>query len=161
MDIAKNAEEGKIYLSQEKQNELTKELKTLKTEKRKEIADKLEYTKSLGDLSENAEYQEARDAQAGIEERIATIEAVLKNAVVVLDHKIDSVSIGSVVTLKKEGESSTKTYEIVGAEESNIVEGKISNRCPLGEALMGKKKGEEALCRSPKGDISYSVIKIA
>lgn len=161
MDNTKHTNEEQTYLSKEKLDELKKELEELKTIKRKEIADKLEYAKSLGDLSENAEYQEAREVQASLEERIANIEEMLKNAVVISGHKVNIVDIGSVVTLQKEGESETKTYEIVGSEEADIAGGKISNKSPLGEALIGKKKGNEVTCKSPKGDMRYTIVKIS
>lgn len=160
MDTPQNTDGNETYLSQEKLNELKEELEELKTNKRKEIADKLEYAKSLGDLSENAEYQEAREAQAGIEERISTIEEMLKHAVVISGHKADVVDIGSIVTLKRKEDGEEFVYEIVGSEESDIKAGKISNKSPLGGALIGKKKGDEVISKSPKGDIEYTVLKI-
>ena len=117
----------KVYLSKEKLEELKKELGTLKSSGRKEIASKLAYAKSLGDLSENAEYSEAREARENLEERIATIESVLKTAIVVSGHKTDRVDIGSVVTIEKIGENGKQVYTIVGSEEVDIAQGKISN----------------------------------
>jgi len=154
-------EDEQVYLSKEKMDELEAEALELRSVKRKEIAEKLEYAKSLGDLSENAEYQEAREAQAGLEERIATIENILKRAVVVSGHKSDIVDIGSVVTLVKKNDSKKKVYEIVGSEEADISQMKISNRSPLGEAMIGKKKGEEFTFQSPAGEVGYTIIKIA
>lgn len=151
----------KTYLSKEKMGELKEELEELVTVKRKEIADKLEYAKSLGDLSENAEYQEAREAQAALEERVGTIEVILKRAIVVSGHKVDIVGIGSVVTIQKKGSTDIRTYEVVGSEESNVAQMKISNRSPLGEAMIDKKKGDEFAFQSPVGEVVYSILKIA
>ncbi len=149
------------YLTAEKFAELKKELEHLKTVRRKEIAESLEYARSLGDLSENAEYQEARDMQAAIEERILHLEQVIKEAKIVAnDHKGDVVGLGSEVSIQKIGEKSTLTYTIVGAEEANIHEHKLSYLSPLGEALMGQNKGEEIEFMTPNGKQKYKVLKI-
>lgn len=149
----------KEYLTKKKHEELTQELLNLSTEKRKEIAEKLEYAKSLGDLSENAEYQEARDEQARIEYRISQLEELLKNAEI-LHHKIsDIVEAGSKVTIeKKSGEQ--KTYEIVGSEEADMEKGKLSYSSPLGVALMGKKKGDTFKFENPKGKTDYKIVDV-
>ncbi len=151
----------KNYLSKEKFDELENELEELKTVKRKEVAQKLEYAKALGDLSENAEYQEAREAQAAIEDRISTLEAVLMSAVIVSTHRTDKVGIGSKVTLQKKGGKASVVYEVVGSEESNVDLGKISNKSPLGLALIGKVEGEVFSFKAPGGEISYTVLTIA
>ena len=117
------------YLTKEKFDEFTKELAELKGTRRKEVAESLEYAKSLGDLSENAEYHEARDVQANVEDRIAKLEELLKTAEVVSSHATNAVNIGSVVTVEKDGKKST--YTIVGSEEANIVANKISIRSIL------------------------------
>lgn len=149
----------KDYLSKEKQAELASELDFLTRVRRKEIAEALEAAKSLGDLSENAEYHSAREAQAGVEERISVIEEILKNAVIVGNkHKTDTVGIGSVVTLKRGKD--TKTYTIVGSEESDVVSGKISNKSPLGESMMGKRKGDDFLCVTPRGEEKCQILDI-
>lgn len=150
------------YLTAEKFAELKKELEHLKTVRRKEIAESLEYARSLGDLSENAEYQEARDMQAAIEERILHLEQVIKEAKIVAnDHKGDVVGLGSEVSIQKVGEKNTLTYTIVGAEEANIHEHKLSYLSPLGEALMGQSKGEEIEFMTPNGKQKYKVLKIS
>lgn len=152
------------YLTREKLIELEEELKQGKTVKRKEIAESLEFAKSLGDLSENAEYQQAREAQAELEERIAVIEDILKRAVVVSPKGAVNdgsvVTMGSTVTIKKEGESTTKTCKIVGSEESDVVNGKISNECPLGMTIVGKKAGDNFVVNTPKGKVNYTVVSI-
>src|SRR3989344_7406080 len=106
------------YLTKEKHEEFQKEIEILKTSRRKEVAEALEYAKSLGDLSENAEYHEARDAQARLEDRISHLEALLKHATIVSGHETGAVAVGSVVTLQKEGGGDKKIYTIVGGEES-------------------------------------------
>ena len=151
----------KEYLSPEKFEELKNELHHLKTVRRKEIAESLEYARSLGDLSENAEYQEARELQAAIEERIGKLETILSNADIVSHKKGgDTVSLGSKVTIQKNGEKDKHNYEIVGSEEANMIERKISYMSPLGEAMMGKKKGDEFTFETPNGKQKYKVIDV-
>lgn len=146
------------YLTKEKKVELEAELKHLQTVRRKEIADALEYAKSLGDLSENAEYHQAREDQAYCEDRINHIEQILKNAIVMDSHQKGVVSVGSTVTVQKKGDKAERVFTIVGSEEANIPEGKISNESPIGEALLGKKKGDKILVHAPKGEIEYTII---
>jgi len=150
----------KEYLSKEKFEELKEELDDLMTHKRKEIAEQLEAAKSLGDLSENAEYHSAREAQAAMEERISVLENILKNAVVVSSrHKTDMVSIGSTVKLSRGKD--VKTYTIVGSEESDIAAGKISNKSPLGESVFGRKKGDKFKCSTPRGEEDCEILEIS
>jgi transcription elongation factor GreA len=149
----------KSYLSKEKHAELKKELEYLTHERRKEIAESLEAAKALGDLSENAEYHAAREAQVAVEERIMQIEEVLKNAVIMsAKHKTDAVGIGSEVTVKKGKEE--KTYTVVGSEEADISNGKISNQSPLGKAIFGKKKGDTFTYTTPQGKIDGIILDI-
>jgi transcription elongation factor GreA len=150
------------YLTLEKKNLLESELATLMTVRRKEIADALEYAKSLGDLSENAEYHQAREDQANCEDRIIHIEQILKNAVIMEDnHTSGVVTVGSTVTITKKGSKEEKTYALVGSEEADSMSGKISNESPLGSALLGKKKGDKVTVHAPKGDVEYSIVSIA
>lgn len=149
----------KEYLSKEKNEELKEELEFLTHVKRKEIAEALEAAKALGDLSENAEYHSAREAQAAIEERIMVIEEILKNSVIVGGkHKTDVVGIGSVVKVKRGKD--TKTYTIVGGEETDVSLGKISNKSPLGEAMMNKKKGDSCSYMTPMGEMECEILEI-
>jgi len=148
------------YFTQEKFEELTKELEYLKTTKRKEIAENLEYARSLGDLSENAEYQEAREMQATTEERIGQLEVILKNPKIVSHKKGDTVSLGSIVVIKKQNETETRQYSIVGSEEANMQERKISYLSPLGEAMMGKKKGDSFTFETPNGKMNYTILSV-
>lgn len=151
----------KVFLSKEKLEELTKELEQLKGVGRKEIAERLEYTKSLGDISENAEYQEARDAQAAIEDRISSIETLLKSAVVVsADHRGDVIDIGSRVTVLRDNAKGQEAYTLVGSEEANVSEGRISNKSPLGEAIFGKKKGDSFSYKAPRGEVTGTIMNV-
>lgn len=148
------------YLTPEKYKELEKELEVLKTVKRKEVAQNLEYARSLGDLSENAEYQEARELQATIEDRIMTLENTLKTAEIVKEMHGDSVSMGSSVSIEKQGAKVVQKFKIVGSDEVNTTEGKISNHSPLGSVLIGKRKGEMVAVKTPKGTISYKIVAV-
>jgi transcription elongation factor GreA len=149
-------------VSQEKFDEMVKELENLKTVRRTEIAKNLEYARSLGDLSENAEYQEARELQAATEERIRKLEELVKRAKIVTDGKKqkDIVGFGSVVTIKKEG-GEAHQYTIVGSEEADMRDHKLSHVSPLGAALMGKKKGEVFTFETPNGKQTYTIEKVS
>lgn len=148
------------FLTKEKYQELQAELKELQTNKRKEIADKLEFAKSLGDLSENAEYHEARTEQGEVEDRINRLESVLKHAEIITVHHSNSVEIGSSVTVSKKGDKAKTTYKVVGNEEADMALGKVSYKSPLGSAMMGKKKGDTFTFKAPKGEVSYTIISI-
>ncbi|MCX6739019.1 MAG: transcription elongation factor GreA [Candidatus Parcubacteria bacterium] len=153
--------DDKEYLSQEKYDELKKELEYLRSTGRKKVLVDLEYAKSLGDLSENAEYHEARSKQAELEDRIAILEPLLKSAVIVAHLDSDIVSMGSKVVIQKQGEKEPRSIEIVGTEEADVEKGKLSNKSPLGQAIMGKKKGEPASLKTPSGEtISYHIIDV-
>lgn len=152
--------DNKEYLSKEKFKELKKELTHLKDTRRKEIAESLEFAKSLGDLSENAEYQEARQDQAETEDRIKQIESLLQKAELVSITKKEIVAVGSVVTIKRSDKKTKQTYTLVGAEESNIAESKISYKSPIGEALIGKTKNAVIVCKIPTGEVKCEIIDI-
>ena len=149
----------KEYLTKEKYEEFKKELEELKGVKRKEVAESLEYAKALGDLSENAEYHEARDMQAQVEDRIAKLESLLKNASIVSAHDTGGmVNIGSVVIVQKDDKKFT--YTIVGSEESDVLANKISIKSPFGQAIIGKKRGEEFSYKAPNGEIVYKLLEV-
>jgi len=154
------SEDTAEYLTKEKFGELSKELEHLKTIRRKEVAENLEYAKSLGDLSENAEYQEARETQANIEDRIKKLEALLQSAVIMEQRHTESVDIGSTVTLRKENGSADSVYNIVGSEESDLSKGKLSITSPLGQALLGKRQGESCIAKTPGGEVRYKIVDI-
>ncbi|MEI7810128.1 MAG: transcription elongation factor GreA [bacterium] len=153
--------QGNDYITEEKKKLLEIELKDLKGPKRKEILVALEYAKSLGDLSENAEYHQAREDQGNLEERIKRIEQILQSSQVVENTTGDIVGIGSKVIVVKEGTSEEKNYQVVGAEEADMVLGKISNKSPFGAALFGKKKGESISFQTPKGEVNYKIINVS
>lgn len=149
-------------VSQEKFDEMVKELEYLKTERRTEIAKNLEYARALGDLSENAEYQEARDLQAATEERIKKLDEMLKNTKIITDgKKKDEVGFSSKVTIKREGSDDEHEYTIVGSEEADMRVKKLSHVSPLGAALMGKKKGDTFTFETPGGKQTYTIEKVA
>jgi transcription elongation factor GreA len=148
------------YLSKEKFDELTQELEHMKTSRRREIAEQLEYARSLGDLSENAEYEEARNLQAATEDRIRIIEEQLSHARIIEHAKGSIVSLGSTVTIQKVGEKEEHTYEIVGSAEANMQERKISHLSPMGAALMDKKKADVFSFETPKGSQKYKIITV-
>ncbi|MEK7588255.1 MAG: transcription elongation factor GreA [Patescibacteria group bacterium] len=149
------------YITEEKKIALQKELEDLRGPKRREIIEILEYAKSLGDLSENAEYHNAREEQGKLEERIKVVEKILQTATVVTGGGGDTISVGSKVVVVKEGTDKEITYHIVGSEEASMAEGKISNRSPFGGALFGKKKGDTVNFETPKGAVKYKIIKVS
>ena len=157
------AKEVKEYLTIEKKKELELELNNLKTVRRKEIADAIEWSKSLGDLAENAEYSQAREDQARCEARINELETILQNAVITASKSSKNVvEVGSVVVVKNlEGNDETNTFTIVGSEEVDLDSGKISNESPLGSALLGKSEGETVSFMAPKGEVKYKIIKLS
>ncbi len=148
------------YLTSEKLVEFKKELNFLITEKRKQVAENLEYAKKLGDLSENAEYHEARQVQAEVEDRIMRLEHLIKTAKIVDSQHGDVTSIGSTVKIQKEGEKEVRVYKIVGSEEADMASGKVSNLSPLGTSLIGREKGDKFSFNTPNGKVSYSLISI-
>jgi transcription elongation factor GreA len=149
------------YITEEKKQALELELAELKGPRRKDILDALQYAKSLGDLSENAEYHQAREDQGKLEARIAKIEQILQSSEVVTGGGGDTVNIGSKVVVTKKDSKEEKTYVIVGAEEADMAKGKISNHSPLGLALFGKKKGEDVSFTTPNGSVHYKIIKVS
>lgn len=151
--------DGKEYITKEKHKELQQELDQLISTKRKEVAEQLESAKSLGDLSENAEYHEARDEQAKVEARIAHIEHLLTHAEIIKHKKGDVVEAGSKVTIQN-GKKEKKTWELVGPEEADMPAGKLSYSSPLGSALVGKTKDDSFSFETPKGKVTYKIISV-
>lgn len=149
------------YITKEKRKSLEVELEDLKGPKRKEILASLEYAKSLGDLSENAEYHQTREDQGKLEERIAKIEQILQSSETVSGGGGDVVEIGSSVVVQKEDGKEKKTYTIVGSEEADMAKSKISNKSPFGEALFGKKKGDSISFETPQGIVNYKIIDVS
>jgi transcription elongation factor GreA len=148
------------YLSKEKYTELEEELQDLKTNRRREVAERLEFAKSLGDLSENAEYHAAREEQSEIEDRINQLEALLKSSEIIEMHHSVAVELGSTLKVKKLSDNTEQTFTIVGSEEADLTADKISYLSPIGSSLLGKKKGEEVAVRTPKGEVRYKITNI-
>lgn len=147
------------YLSAEAREKLKQEVHTLKTAKRQEIAARLEHAKSLGDLSENAEYQEAKEEQTLVEQRIAELEERIRDAVdMVRPVSTDRVVVGSTVRAAVNGREAV--YTIVGSEEADPAAGKVSNESPLGKAFLGKKVGDTVEVKAPAGSMVYTVVEI-
>jgi transcription elongation factor GreA len=149
-----------IILTHKGIKELEEKLDYLKTVRRKEIAEEIKVARSFGDLSENAEYDEAKNEQAKIEGEIAQLEEMLKNAVVADDTDENTVSVGKFVTLKDEEYGDEKEYQIVGTAEANIFESKIPNESPVARAIMGKMAGETVDVETPGGMVKYTIVKI-
>ena len=154
--------EKQIMLTAEGLQNLKSELENLKTVKRKEIAEKIKVARSYGDLSENSEYDDAKNEQAILEARIADIEASLKNAVLIDESDInnDKVHVGSTVVIKNIATDKEMTVRIVGSNESNPKEMKISDESPVGMGLIGKVVDDVAEIETPGGVVAYKVIEI-
>ncbi len=153
----------KVILTEEGLKKLEDELSYLKNVKRAEIAQELKEARAQGDLSENAEYDAAKDAQRVAEERIAEIEALLKNVEVVDSSEVDSerVSIGCRVKLRDMEYKEDLEFQIVGSTEASSLQGKMSNESPVGRAIMGKKKGETVKVETKAGKIKYKILEVS
>lgn len=149
------------YLTKAKFNEFSKELKELKTSKRKEIAEQLNYARSLGDLSENAEYKEARDKQGAMEARIRELEALTENAEIITGNHSGVIELGSSVTVTKGTSKEKVTYTIVGPAETDMAAMKISHESPLGSKMMGKEKGYGFELITPGGKMKYKIVDVS
>lgn len=152
-----------VYLSRERVIEIEKELKELKTTGRKEMAQRIAEARSYGDLSENAEYDAAKDSQGLMELKISKLEELLSKVKIIdsSDMSNDKVHILSSVKVKNLNNSKTYDYTLVAAEEANLEQGKIAFTSPVGKALMGKAKGEIAEAKVPAGIIKFEILKIS
>ena len=141
---------------------LEEELQNLKVVRRKEVAQKIKEAREQGDLSENAEYDAAKDEQRDIEARIEDIEKILKNAEVVVEEEVelDKISIGCKVKILDVEENEELEYKIVGSTEANSLKGKISNESPVGKALIGRKSGDEICVETQAGEMKYQILGI-
>ncbi|MGM9531276.1 transcription elongation factor GreA [Intestinibacter sp.] len=155
-------EEKQELLTQEGYDKLEQELEYLKTVKRKEVAERLKIAIGFGDLSENAEYDEAKNEQAKLEEQIIKLEEKLRNAVVLDESQIDVniVTVGSIVKLYDYDFEEEVEYTIVGSSEADPFEGKISNESPVGKGLIGARVGEELEIQAPDGVVKFKVLEI-
>ena len=148
----------KQFVTPEGFEKLKSELHHLKTIKRKELADRIQDAKELGDLSENAEYQEAKNEQSFVEGRIVELELIIKNAEVITPTNTNQVQVGS--TVEVELNNQTKTFFIVGSNEADPVNGRVSNASPLGQAFLGKSVGENVIVKTPSGEVQAKILTI-
>lgn len=151
-----------ILLTVEGLRKMEEQLEYLKTEKRKEVAEKIKEALSFGDLSENAEYDAAKNEQAEVEEKINKLENTLKNATIIDDDELNTgiVSIGSKVKIYDKEFDEEVIYTIVGSTEANPAEYKISNESPVGKALLGKQAGDEVEVEAPQGVMEFKILEI-
>lgn len=154
------AEEKKNLLTRAGLNKLENELHNLKVNKRQEIAEKIKEAREQGDLSENAEYDAAKDEQREIEERIVAIESLLKNAEVVDDAEEGTINIGCKIKLFDKEFDEEVEYMIVGSTEANSLQGKISNESPVGMALLHHRVGDEVTVETQAGVLEYKVLSV-
>ena len=157
------AEEKKNLLTREGLQKYEEELHNLKVNKRKEVSEKLKEARAQGDLSENAEYDAAKDEQRDIEARIFELEQLLKDAEIADEEEIDEkkISFGTTVVILDKETKEEMTYTIKGATEANSLNGTISNESPLGKALIGAKKGQTVEVECPAGTLKYKVISFS
>ena len=152
-----------IKITDDGLKKLQEELETLKTEGRADIAEKIKIARGYGDLSENSEYDEAKNEQAKLEARIVEIEAMLKNVEIIEDikGKAKTVVIGVKVKVIDEEYGEEEEYRVVGSTEANSREGKISDESPMGKALLGKKIGDEVTVEAPGGEFKVKILEIS
>ena len=153
-------DDNREYLTKERFEKLEKKLVELKTKRRVEIAARLEYAKGLGDLSENAEYQEAKEEQMVNEGDVVKLEDMLARATLISGVSSGEVRVGSTIFVKKTGKDKEQ-FMIVGREEVNPLEGKISFESPLGKSFLGRKKNEKVKISTPRGEVEYHILEIA
>lgn len=152
-----------FFLTSEGYLELETELNYLKTDKRNEVLNSLKEARALGDLSENAEYDSAREEQAKLEARIKEVEYILEHATIIDDAQTekDKVTIGSTVSLQYDGDDEVEEYRIVGSQEADPFNNKISNESPIAMAILGKKVGDMAEVDSPNETYKVKIVKVA
>ncbi len=155
--------EKEVVLTYEGLKKLEEELEYLKTTKKKEVAERIKEARGFGDLSENSEYDDAKNEQAEVEARIITIENMLRNVKVISDDDIDlkTVQIGNKVKVLDVEMNEEIEYTIVGPTEVDVMNNKISNESPMGMALIGKKKGAKVKVLAPVGEIEYKILEIS
>lgn len=150
-----------VKLTEDGKKKLQEELEYLKTAGRTDIAEKIKIARGYGDLSENSEYDEAKNEQAKIEARIVELESILKNVEIITDVKgAKTVMVGITVKVRNEKTGKEAEYKMVGSTEADPRNGKISDECPVGKALLGKKVGEVAVAETASGEIEFTVLSI-
>ena len=154
--------EREVILTEEGYAKLQDEIEYLTTTKRREVADRIKTAREFGDISENSEYDDAKNEQAHVESRILQIEHQLRNARIVDTHDVatDVVGIGTKVTVRTTADKKTKSFALVGSAEADPVNDRLSNESPIGKALMGRKKGDKVTVATPRGQVEYQVVKI-
>lgn len=154
--------EKKRVVTDEGLRELKAELEELRSVKRRDVAESLKEARAQGDLSENAEFDAAKDEQRDIEARIEELEALLKNVEVIYTDEIDKekVNVGCTVTIKDVANGNVQTFKMVGSTEADILNNKISNESPIGAALIGAKPGEKVTVEAPNGSFQFEVVEI-
>ena len=157
------AENIKQMYTKQGYQDLVDELKYLKLTRREEIKEQIAVARGFGDLSENAEYDEARNEQAKVEARIQELEALIENAEIIDESNMDvrAISLGSVVKLFDEDFEEEITYSIVGSNQADPLDQKISDQSPIGRALMGKKAGDRVTVTAPAGELHFKVLEVA
>ncbi|QKY69533.1 transcription elongation factor GreA [Lentibacillus sp. CBA3610] len=156
------ATEKSFYMTEEGKDKLEEELQYLKTDRRQEVVERIKVARGFGDLSENSEYDAAKDEQAFVESRIAQVENMIRHAVIIENdnENPDIVSLGSSVTFKELPDGDEETYTIVGSAEADPFEGKISNDSPMAKSLIGQEKGTEVSVSTPGGDIMVRIENV-
>jgi transcription elongation factor GreA len=154
---------NEVILTKEGYAKLKQEIEYLSTEKRREVADRIRHAREFGDINENAEYDDAKNEQAMLEHRIATLEDRLRSARVLEKKDIakDVVSVGSLVKLKDMKANKTVEFKIVGSAEANPSQNKLSNESPVGKAIIGRKKGEVVEVTAPRGALKFKILGIS
>lgn len=154
--------EKSYYMTTEGKEKLENELHYLKTERRPEVVERIKIARDFGDLSENSEYDSAKDEQAFVETRISQVDTMIRNAVIIENDKDnpDIVSLGKSVTFIELPDGEEETYTIVGSAEADPFEGKISNDSPMAKSLLGHQKGTEVSVATPGGDIQVKIVKV-
>jgi transcription elongation factor GreA len=156
------SEDKKFYMTLDGKAKLEQELEFLKSEKRKEVVERIKIARSFGDLSENSEYDSAKEEQAFVEGRISTLEKMIRNAVIIKEDETNSsvVSLGKAVKFKELPDGDEEIYTIVGSAESDPAEGKISNDSPMAQSLMGKTIGDVVTVQTPGGEMKVEILEI-
>jgi transcription elongation factor GreA len=155
--------EKDVILTSEGYEKLKQQIEDLETNKRREVADRIREAREFGDISENSEYDDAKNEQALLEHRIARLKEQLRSARVIdpKDVPKDVVSVGTKVRVKDVDHGDVDTYEIVGSAEADPARSRLSNESPVGRALLGRKKGEKVVVKVPAGDFAYTIVEIS
>ncbi|GEN84665.1 transcription elongation factor GreA [Sporosarcina luteola] len=154
--------EKKYPMTVSGKKKLEEELEFLKTVKRKEVVERIKVARSFGDLSENSEYDSAKEDQAFVEGKISSLESMIRNSVIITENELntDEVQLGKTVTFKELPDGDEETYTIVGSAEANPIEGLISNDSPIAKGLIGRSKGDEVKIITPGGEMSVVIVEI-